>query len=166
MKPTTRRLGRGLGAFLDFGPSGEDGAAFVSGAITADATSILETSVASPVRAPAPAPAVARQPAPAPVPVPAPAAPVTPRFVPAPPPVADEPEFIDDVFFDDVMEQPTVAAPVTAPAPVAAPVPVVAPAPVAQAPTRLPPEPPPATDDDVFIDDVVAPLSFGDIDLE
>jgi hypothetical protein len=159
MKPTTRRLGRGLGAFLDFGPSGADGAAFVPDAIRADATSILETSVAPPARALAPV--VVRQPAPAPAPVspPAPvAAPASPRIADVPPPELDDSVFID-VYIDDVVAPLPVAAP--------APAPVVVPAPAA---TRIapapPPEPPPAADDNVFIDDVVAPLSFGDVDLE
>jgi len=157
MKPTTRRLGRGLGAFLDFGPSGEDGAAFVSGAITADATSILETSVASPGRPRGPVPAIARQPVPAPVPVAAPVA-------AAPAPVEDESLFIDE-YIDDFVDV-VVPIPAAAPEPVTAPAPVAAPAPAAPVVTRIAPEPQPiAADDNVFIDDVVAPLSF-DVDLE
>jgi hypothetical protein len=120
MKPPTRRLGRGLGAFLDFGPAGEDGAAFVAESLASDAESILETSAeARPAPAPAPAPparvvAAAAPVVPAPPPAarivtpppappaqPAAAPPVVPVAAPAPPPappaLADEGVFIDDV---------------------------------------------------------------------
>ena len=87
MKSTTRRLGRGLGAFLDFGPAGEDGAAFVADSLAAETTSILETSAAVP---------------PPPAPVPAPARVLLPPaklIAPPPPPPlheADDRAFIDE----------------------------------------------------------------------
>jgi hypothetical protein len=115
MKPAARRLGRGLGAFLDFGPAGEDGAAFVSEAIEARAPSVLETSAtpvapaapsppAPPRAAPPPAPpppAAARpQSAPVPAPAPAPAPRASAPAAPAAPAIAsDEPAFVDDVVF-------------------------------------------------------------------
>jgi hypothetical protein len=86
MKPPVRRLGRGLGAFLDFGPAGEDGTAFVADALTARGASVLETSApATPVPRP--------EPRPAPVAVAARPSIVAP---PAPPPPDDRP-FVDDV---------------------------------------------------------------------
>ena len=81
MKSPTRRLGRGLGAFLDLRPVGEDGAAFVSDSRTAETASILDASVAPPEPSP-------------PAPVPRAAKPIA----PTPPPVAaDECGFIDDL---------------------------------------------------------------------
>jgi hypothetical protein len=92
MKPTTRRLGRGLGAFLDFGPAGEGGAAYASESPAAETTSILETSVAPPAPTP-------RAPVPAPVRTPAPVAPPAKQVAPPPPlaVAADDCAFIDDL---------------------------------------------------------------------
>ncbi len=100
MKAPARRLGRGLGAFLDFGEPDEDGAARVERVIAAaDAPSVLETSANGPPPKPAPRAAV-------PKPVPPPPARVDPPAAPpaaAPPvpkptaPAADDAAFIDDV---------------------------------------------------------------------
>ena len=88
----TRRLGRGLSAFLDFEPAGDDGAARVSDVITApEATSVLETSTAAPPRIVTVAPPTKLSAPPA-VAAPAPVA------VPEPvPPADDEAAFIDDL---------------------------------------------------------------------
>ncbi len=95
MKPPVRRLGRGLGAFLDFGPAGEDGTAYVADALDARGASVLETSEApvpvvrpEPRQVPVAAPPRAAAPAPAPAPPP-----------PSPPP-ADDRGFVDDVVLD------------------------------------------------------------------
>ncbi len=80
MKPPARRLGRGLGAFLDFGPVGPDGVAR------------LPEASAESAAAPPPAPAPAAPPAPEPPPSPV-----------APPPVAETPAAPDESSFDDDM---------------------------------------------------------------
>jgi len=109
MKSPSRRLGRGLGAFLDFGPEGDDGATRVERAVAAgDATSVLETSAQTPVPPSPPA-----RPAPTkPVAAPAAAAPVTPPVAippaakpvaPAPPPAPVVQDMQDDAFIDDVV---------------------------------------------------------------
>src|SRR5262245_28162847 len=108
MKQPTRRLGRGLGAFLDFDPAGDDGEAFIEDGIRG-AASVLKTSTPAaelvsaraaplaaftPVRGAAPA---ARTPAPA-------AAPPTPRVSAPPAPVAarePDPEPIQEMLFVD-----------------------------------------------------------------
>ena len=104
MTTPSRRLGRGLGAFLDFGPADGDGAARVFDAIAAaEAKSILETSAQ--VAPPKPVPVAAK---PQPVPVtakqspvaPPKSVPVAPKPAPAPvpePPAADDSAFIDDI---------------------------------------------------------------------
>jgi hypothetical protein len=74
MKPPARRLGRGLGAFLDFGPASEDGAARVADAL--ETTSVLETSETPPPVVPTPPAKVVAAPVPVVVAVPAAAAPV------------------------------------------------------------------------------------------
>ena len=102
MKPAARRLGRGLGAFLDFGPAGDDGAAHVSEVIGApEATSILETSAPAPKPSPPPKPVPpALRPAARPVPAAA-APPSPPKPVPAAPQAAkpaaeEEPAYVDE----------------------------------------------------------------------
>ena len=89
MKPSTRRLGRGLGAFLDFGPEGQEASAYVPGGTSDEAKSVLETSTQSPappaerpVPPPAPVLRAISSPTPAPVPVR-----VAPPATPAPAPV-------------------------------------------------------------------------------
>lgn len=94
MKPPVRRLGRGLGAFLDFGPAGEDGTAFVADALEARGASVLETS--APAAPPAPAPAPPPQPRPAPV-APTPQASVAVAPVARPDSPRDDRAFVDDV---------------------------------------------------------------------
>jgi hypothetical protein len=169
MKTPARRLGRGLGAFLDFDPKGDDGEAFVEDAI-GGAASVLQTSTTSAETAPsrivvpaarAPAPAVA-SPVAAPQSVgraPAPPPPAPRVTVPPPPPAAEPaPEFafVDDVFVtgDEFVSEPEPAAPPPAPR-VAAPAPPPAPA----------PEP---VSDSAFLDDeiVVTGISFPEVDLE
>lgn len=160
MKPPARRLGRGLGAFLDFDPKGDDGEAFVEDAI-GGATSVLQTSTNSaetnPVRA---APTVARVAAPAAAAAVAP--PPAPRVTaPPPPPPAPEPEpefaFIDDVI---VTDEEFVAEPEPAP---------VAPQPAPRAAAPAPPPPPPVDEsapDSAFLDEeIVTGISFPEVDL-
>lgn len=112
MRTPSRKLGRGLGAFLDFGPAEGDGAARVSDAIGGkETTSVLETSAPA---APKPAPAAAK-----PAPAPPPAVVATTALAPTPPPAL-----------------PVIVAPSPPPAPVvppppAPPVPAPPPAPVA-----------------------------------
>jgi hypothetical protein len=114
MKPTTRRLGRGLGAFLDFAPAGEDGAARVGEMIaSAEATSVLETSAPRPPVRSAVVQVVATVVVTAPAPLsPAAPAPVAAPVERAPPPIAkaapvapvDEAPVLDDaLFLDDVV---------------------------------------------------------------
>jgi hypothetical protein len=92
MKPPVRRLGRGLGAFLDFGPAGEDGTAFVADALGGSGASVLETSAPAPVPAP---PRLDPRPAPSAVsPRPSIVAPAAPPPVPS---AADDAAFVDDV---------------------------------------------------------------------
>lgn len=92
MKPPARRLGRGLGAFLDFAPADETGATRVSDVIAdAQATSVLETSNAA---SPPPAPIA---PTPRAVPVPPPPAPAP---APRAEPVAEPSAFVDEVVLD------------------------------------------------------------------
>jgi hypothetical protein len=158
MKPPARRLGRGLGAFLDFDPKGDDGEAFVEDAI-GGAASVLQTSTTSAETAPSrivvPAARAAAPAAAAPAPPP-PAPRVT---VPPPPPAAEPaPEFafVDDVFVtgDEFVSEPEPPAPPPAPR-VAAPAPPPAPA----------PEP---VSESGFLDDdiIVTGISFPEVDLE
>src|SRR6516225_3027699 len=94
MKSPSRRLGRGLGAFLDFGPADEDGAARIEGVLAAaDATSIIETSAEPVPRKHSPTETPARRP------VTTVAPPIA--AAPAPVAVAPEPAFVDDVLFVD-----------------------------------------------------------------
>ena len=72
MKQSARRLGRGLGAFLDFGPAGGETAAYAPGTAEEGAKSVLETSAPAPRPAQPPAPAGLE---PAPRVLPAPPAP-------------------------------------------------------------------------------------------
>ena len=115
MKPSTRRLGRGLGAFLDFGPAGQEASAYLPGAAGDEAQSVLETSTQHPtaaadrpVTAPAPAPRTALAPAPAQVPVrvaPPLATPPTPvvRRVTPEPAQAPRDDTRDAPFFDEIV---------------------------------------------------------------
>jgi len=147
MKPSTRRLGRGLGAFLDFGPAGDDGRTQVSDVISSEsATSVIETSGPAATRVPAPPP-VARAPVVAAARALAPTQSTLPLRAPAQAP------------------SPALAP---APRPVAAPLlaserPVVAPAP-APAPAAAQPEP--VDDDCAFVDDIVVGLTFPDVELD
>jgi hypothetical protein len=167
MKSPSRRLGRGLGAFLDFGPADEDGAARIEGVLSAgDATSVIETSAApvprkhSPVAKPAPRSVVPAVAAAAPTPAPAP---VAAAAVVAPAP--EEPLFDDEFVVADGLfgDAEPAAAEVTA----VAEVPAVPKAPVVavQEPVAAA-EPATVVDDSVFIDDVVGGLAFPDVELE
>src|SRR5262245_54051662 len=151
MKPPARRLGRGLGAFLDFDPAGDDGEAFIEDGIRG-ATSVLKTSTpaaelvsarAAPLAACMPVKTAAPR---ASAPVAAPPAPPPPApgvAAPAPPVVVREPEpvqemlFVDDeiVIDDSPPAEVRVASP---PAPRAA---VPPPPPVREAARERPPEP-------------------------
>jgi hypothetical protein len=110
MKSSSKRLGRGLGSFLDFGPADEDGTARVERVIASqDATSVLETSAQSAARrSPPPTPAkpaaaVAPRVAVAPAPV-APPPPPAASAPPAPAPAAPALVVDDALFIDDVVE--------------------------------------------------------------
>jgi hypothetical protein len=100
MKPGAKRLGRGLGAFLDFGPEGDEGGAYVPVAASEDSTSVLETSTPAAAPAPAKAPA-APVPAPSPPPAPRLTAPPPPPPPPAPPRREPEPARPAAVVFED-----------------------------------------------------------------
>ena len=170
MKTPARRLGRGLGAFLDFDPAGDDGEAFIEDAIGGSKSSVLQTSTTSgdtvPARAapsPSRAPAsVAQQPAAA-------APPPAPRVTVPPPPPAEEPAsdspFFDDEivadlsFVDDTLEAPAPPAPPPVAARVAVPDPQRA-APASPAPAQ-------AASESGFLDDeVVTGIAFPEVDLE
>ncbi len=150
-----RRLGRGLGSFLNFAPAGEDGAPHVVEALTDPAaTSILSVSTLPPPEAPAPAP---RRPAPVPPPPPPPAPPPPrvqqPVAVRETVPVQTQLVFVDEIVVTDFVEAPVAEVPPPSPPP-PPPVPVR----VAQAPAQAPAEP--------AFDDMVVGLSFPDIELE
>jgi hypothetical protein len=170
MKPPARRLGRGLGAFLDFDPAGDDGEAFIEDAI-GGAASVLQTSTTAaetvPARAAAPA---ARAPAPVAVRAPEPPAPVREAVRERPPEPAEEAGFVDDEIVTGISLSAAVpVAPPPAPrAP--APVPAVAvrapepPAPVRDSVRESPPEP---EEKPAFLDDeIVTGISFPEVDLE
>jgi hypothetical protein len=178
MKTPARRLGRGLGAFLDFDPAGDDGEAFIEDAIGGAKASVIQTSTTSadlPVRA---APVAARAPAPAAPPPPAPAAPPpvarvpVPRVAvpPAPPAEVREPElpFFDDVIVTDISfeDEAVELAPPPPPQRVAVPEPPRAVAP----PPPPPPPPPPARapeNPSGFLDEeFVTGIAFPEVDLE
>ena len=159
MKSPSRRLGRGLGAFLDFGPADEDGAARIEGVLSAaDATSIIETSAEPVPRKHSPTETRTRRPAP-PV-APPPAAPAAAAVVTTPAPTP-EPVFVDDVLFVD--EPVVVSGPIVVREPVAVVQPVAPPAP---APAPLRESAPVVDDSSLFVDDVVGGLAFPDVELE
>ncbi len=159
MKNPGRRLGRGLGAFLDFDPAGDDGAAFIADALNGGTKPLLQTSTTSgeakPVRV---APPAARAPAPV-------APPPAPRVIVPPPVPLPEPqpefEFVDDVIVTDdefVLEpEPAPAAPT--------------PAPRAAAPAPPPPPPPapapePVSESSFLDEEIVTGIAFPEVDLE
>ena len=170
MKTPARRLGRGLGAFLDFDPAGDDGEAFIEDALGGAKASVIQTSTTSadalPRRAP---PVAARTPAPAAAPpVPAAPPPVQRVVVPPPPPPVEvrEPElpFFDDVIVTDISfddDVPVEVAPSPPPQRAVVPEPPRA----ASAPPP-PPEREPVCHSGFVDDEIVTGIAFPEVDLE
>ena len=171
MKTPARRLGRGLGAFLDFDPAGDDGEAFIEDALGGAKASVIQTSTT-------PADAVlsraalvaARTPAPVAPPPPAPAAPPpAPRItVPPAPQPADvrEPElpFFDDVIVTDISFDDDV--PELAPPPPPQRVPVQEPPRAAEPPPPPPPAREPPSQSGFLDEEFVTGIAFPEVDLE